>query len=322
MIRAANLGEACQSIGFLKSYVVYAIAIYITLGYILMMQWEFGEARKYLILGGNLSDKIGDLKKKKSTGYMLDVIDILQGILDNSVQKIENFNLLDKDEFPSVFVLIVSFVRQGDWNSAHEVIKKIEMVCLDKGSNLHIACLKYLKSRVISGLGDIEKALELAEEAISIAQQSQGGLDAKGLLADVNWHSGALFIQLNNFDKARVRLNEGIRIGQKIGNKAIVETCKVSLGDISLRCNEFVEAKGYYKAAIIFFHKTPEKDFLADLLFRLAYTHRSLNELELAENYYSEAAALYRELGREKDCMSMEEGIEWVKQQAEYARNI
>lgn len=320
LIRAANLGEACQSIGFLKSFVVYAIAIYITLGYILMMQWEFGEARKYLILGDNLSDKIGDLKKKKLIGYALDLINILHGNWDNSVRKIEDFNLLDKDEFDSIFVLIASFILQKDWNSAHEVIKKVEVICLNKGTNLDIASLKFWKSQIICGLGNIEKGLELAEEAISIAQQSGG--KANGLLANVNWHSGVILIQLNNLDKARVHLNEGIRIGQKIGNKAIVETCKVSLGDISLRCNEFVEAKGYYKAAIIFFHKTPEKDFLADLLFRLAYTHRSLNELELAENYYSEAATLYRELGREKDCISMEEGIEWVKQQAEYARKI
>ena len=183
--------------------------------------------------------------------------------------------------------------------------------------------------RHAEGIGQLERALALAEEQRILSEQGfahyqlswawvQSGDARQALLhateaasdfqaldlpeweASAHMQVGWCLAQLGDYETARLHSLEALRLDGGRTPDVIADTC-LNLGYIDFHTGHHDEAVQYYRQALSLKRSLGHVDEYADTLDKLGHPHVALGQHDQARSVWSEALELYRQQGRFED---------------------
>jgi len=141
-------------------------------------------------------------------------------------------------------------------------------------------------------LGEIEKAVELQQEAISICSE----LDNPEYKTNAILSLGTTYITLNKLDQAIELYEQALAIYDEIGDQLGQASIFANLGSIYSQLGKVPEAKELYEKGLLISQEIGNRDLEAACLNNLGQVYTGLNELEKAISFLEKALKITEEL--------------------------
>jgi CHAT domain-containing protein len=151
--------------------------------------------------------------------------------------------------------------------------------------------------QALAMVGELEAALKLAET-------TQTGLEAEGLVHDATklaTNAGIILIRLGRYEAAERRLRSAMAAYEALGDMAGVALAKVNLAQALQQLDAFQEALTHFESAAALFESAGQTHNLAGTLVEKALLHRRVGRLALVLDTLSRARALFEQLGSQAD---------------------
>lgn len=137
---------------------------------------------------------------------------------------------------------------------------------------------------------DLNKALEYYKEAL------KASIDEKDK-AFINSYIGEIYLKKNDYSKGIEYLKKGIEIGEKIKDFQVTGIGMIKLGRVYLNLKNFQEAETYLKEGLKRILETDEDIWKAIAYENLGVLYLNLENKELAKEYFVKSYKLYKSIG-------------------------
>ncbi|HAF78835.1 MAG TPA: hypothetical protein DCG42_16110 [Maribacter sp.] len=143
---------------------------------------------------------------------------------------------------------------------------------------------------IFSKLENYNEALAYYDKALEVTQNLKDPTKDVMLLSNLAY----LNIKLNNLDEAKIHLDKCLKLFESQTNKTWLAWTQYTLGYYNQAKNNFDTALDYYKKALVLHENFNDVKSKADIIYGIAGTYLSKDNLPLAEENILESIALYK----------------------------
>ncbi|MFV1449960.1 tetratricopeptide repeat-containing sensor histidine kinase [Maribacter sp. HS] len=143
---------------------------------------------------------------------------------------------------------------------------------------------------IFSKLENYNEALAYYDKALEVTQNLKDPTKDVMLLSNLAY----LNIKLNNLDEAKIHLDKCLKLFESQTNKTWLAWTQYTLGYYNQAKNNFNTALDYYKKALVLHENFNDVKSKADIIYGIAGTYLSKDNLPLAEENILESIALYK----------------------------
>ncbi len=136
-----------------------------------------------------------------------------------------------------------------------------------------------------ANLGQFERAIEFANQALPLAREAKNRALETGLLSDL----GAYYGELGELHRAVETLTETAKVWEELGNKLQLTQTLNNLAETQLSLGDRQSALNYYKQALQLMEQAGGTSNRATVLNGMASTYANLGDQQLALDYYLQA---------------------------------
>ncbi|MFX1510994.1 MAG: tetratricopeptide repeat protein [Promethearchaeota archaeon] len=162
------------------------------------------------------------------------------------------------------------------------------------------AALKLIKGKVFRRTGELDNALELIQESLTI-QLEQGNVFAT---ADPLNNLGILYVQKGELDIGLKYLEQSLKVYDDAGNQGQIVKLRNNIGMIYSNKGELDLALDYYHKALTDSEKLGNKRFISALSVNIGMIYFSRGELNSALEYYQKSLTIFEELKSQAELAS------------------
>ncbi|MFX1514749.1 MAG: tetratricopeptide repeat protein [Promethearchaeota archaeon] len=146
--------------------------------------------------------------------------------------------------------------------------------------------------------GQLEKAENLAQEALQLANQDPTNLFGQG---DTLHNLGLISLKKQDYSTAEHFLNRALTLWEKGGTQKDQMNALLDLGDVYAKDGRNILAKGCFHRALVLSEQLKDLETSAGILLNLGVTYWRLGGYSAAETHYQRSIAIYKELGDEQN---------------------
>jgi predicted ATPase len=187
----------------------------------------------------------------------------------------------------------VVYSRLGEWTEAEANFKKALDIQDRENSARRKAQIFADWSLTVHHSGQLERALELAWQAMSLAEQDGD----KGTLAQVHNMLGVLARSQEDLDRACEHLEHSLKLAEDLGDQGAQAAALNNMALVSSRDGNFELAIRLSERALELSASRGDRHREAALHNNLADLHHAAGEPQLAMDHLKKAVAIYAEIG-------------------------
>jgi tetratricopeptide (TPR) repeat protein len=170
---------------------------------------------------------------------------------------------------------------------AHEGLSLLR--CLSTG---RVLALGYILAVMGGVAGDERHSKPLLEQALRIAQEADGGLEACWAL----FHLAKIALRQQMYDQAEGYLSTFLRIAKQIDHRRGQAISLESLGRVAYQQGQYTRARACYEQSLVAFRRLGEQWWISLCLKALGQVALASGEIERARARYREALSMSEEL--------------------------
>ncbi len=196
----------------------------------------------------------------------------------------------------------LGFSLKGDFENALLNFEKARVLYTEQGLELMAFTVFIREMQALAMLGQTEKALNLAKQAVTAFRAEGMLLEA----AKVQNNVGIILYRQGHFSEAIQTLKEVASLYEQLANVAGIVQADINLANAYQDLDDFVTARQYFQKALRNLEASDNKPLLAGTATSLALLERREGRLAVALDELSKAKVLYADLDESVDYAHVE----------------
>lgn len=213
---------------------------------------------------------------KSSPMLALDYANELQKISKESNNKVQESNAL--------WAIGNINKKLGNYNKSVEAYFKVLPIYKDQENTKYLAMAYFNIAKILTGTKNDVGAVAYFKNALSLYTQ----LNNENGIAKTNVQLGKSYVNLKDYQKARVHL----QIGLRIGNNKTLPIIYNWLGRLETDIGNYEKAIGYYDTSLKFSEKENDLSEKAAALLNLGVVYFKINNIKVAKEFANKSITL------------------------------
>lgn len=197
-------------------------------------------------------------------------------------------------------------MKAGDYESALPLfLKAAELFAQNKDSKNHAVQLQMI-SEIYRLTSNINEAVKTCEDLVELYEKTE---DYEQKFRVLN-NMGLLEIGRKKYDRALIRFNNALEVGEKLGNSKHAALQAGNIGSTYRDMNKSEQAIEYYEKALHFYEESGHREGIADQCTNIAYIYVIEKRFKDALEMYQKALPVYMEIENTDKARFTQQNIE------------